>query len=221
MTTYTIHTQCQGEQQIIIRKPPFEKIGLFISGGLDSSLLLELYVREQVNVTPYHIDRGEPLEYDAAMRVVEKINEIHNLDLTLEKIQIPLDPEGNGDLIKGKEILADKVECMIVGDNMRPPSDVTTVTRTTIPWRLPVSQQFDYPDWELPFLHVDKSYLVKLILDLRCEWIFDLSRSCAEYYINYEDELINQGKLRCETCFNCKERAWAFQSVGIADPGLE
>ena len=221
MTTYTIHTQCQGEQQIIIRKPPFEKIGLFISGGLDSSLLLELYVREQVNVTPYHIDRGEPLEYDAAMRVVEKINEIHNLDLTLEKIQIPLDPEGNGDLIKGKEILADKVECMIVGDNMHPPSDITTVTRTTIPRRLPVSQQFDYPDWELPFLHVDKSYLVKLILDLRCEWIFDLSRSCAEYYVNYEDELINQGKLRCETCFNCKERAWAFHSVGIADPGLE
>ena len=220
MTTYTVTTPTQGEQKIVIRQPPFDKIGLFLSGGLDSALLLELYAREKVNVTPYYIDRKEPLAHlyhESALRIVDKVNQTHNLNLELVDFEIPMDTDIMGHLIKGKEILGDKVECMIVGDNIPPPSDITT--GTTIPWRLPVSQQFDYPEWELPFLHLDKSYIIKLMLDLNCEWILDLSRTCAEDLSIYDPELIDQ-RLRCNICYCCVEREWAFNILGKTDTGL-
>ncbi len=220
MTTYTVTTPSQGEQRIVIKQPPFDKVGLYLSGGLDSALLLELYAREKVNVTPYYIDRKEPLAHlyhESAIKIIDKVNQTHGLNLELVDFEIPMDTDIMGHFIKGREILGDRVECMIVGDNIPPPSDITT--GTTIPWRLPVSQQFDYPEWELPFLHVDKSYIIKLMLDLNCEWILDFSRTCAEDEILYNPNLDDQ-ILRCNVCYCCKEREWAFNILGETDTGL-
>ncbi len=220
MTTYTVTTPSQGEQRIVIKQPPFDKVGLYLSGGLDSALLLELYAREKVNVTPYYIDRKEPLAHlyhESAIKIIDKVNQTHGLNLELVDFENPMDTDIMGHFIKGREILGDRVECMIVGDNIPPPSDITT--GTTIPWRLPVSQQFDYPEWELPFLHVDKSYIIKLMLDLNCEWILDFSRSCAEDETLYNPNLDDQ-ILRCNVCYCCKEREWAFNILGETDTGL-
>jgi 7-cyano-7-deazaguanine synthase in queuosine biosynthesis len=220
MTTYTVKTD-QGEQEILIRKLPVDKIGIYTSGGIDSTLLLELYARENIPFTPYYLDRHEPKEYVAALRIIERINQRHGLDLELVNIEIELDPEGPGDFIEGMRFLGDKVQCMITGDNLNPPDYVIADSNTEAPGRLPVEKQYNYDNWELPLLHVDKSYIIKLALDLDCEWIFELARTCGIYYNTFEPYMIEAGQLRCDKCFYCKERAWGFQMCNSTDPGIE
>ena len=117
MTTYTVTTPSQGEQRIVIKQPPFDKVGLYLSGGLDSALLLELYAREKVNVTPYYIDRKEPLAHlyhESAIKIIDKVNQTHGLNLELVDFEIPMDTDIMGHFIKGREILGDRVEFLIL-----------------------------------------------------------------------------------------------------------
>lgn len=62
----------------------------------------------------------------------------------------------------------------------------------------------------LPFWDLTKDYSIDLYYRLKVEDLLLLTHSCTE-----------QTKGRCNTCFQCNERAWAFTSLGRSDPGTK
>ena len=214
MNIYKVNTSTHGEQEISIKNLDTNVNVIFVSGGIDSALLLELYTKHDVHIVPYYIDRGKPKEYEAAKRINDKVNERYNLQRELKIAHVGHDNSHNGNpLVKAcMKIGYEKIDKIISGDNTNPPYQNPT---NPPPNRTSPKDMYKYPKWELPLLHVDKSYIIQLCLDIECEWIFELSRSCGLYFNECED----LGIVRCGECFSCTERSWAFGIVGSKDPG--
>lgn len=68
-----------------------------------------------------------------------------------------------------------------------------------------------------PFRFVDKSAIVKKYLDLDLMDLFNITRSCEGEFegIDYTSYKKGQYVPVCNTCFWCKERAWALTTNGI------
>ena len=63
-------------------------------------------------------------------------------------------------------------------------------------------------NYDQPFFDYTKDYTVKLGIDNRADEIFQISHSC-----------VTLTKGRCNTCWWCKEREWAFFKNNYTDPG--
>jgi 7-cyano-7-deazaguanine synthase in queuosine biosynthesis len=59
-----------------------------------------------------------------------------------------------------------------------------------------------------PFLTYDKSYVISLYFEHGVEDMLGLTHSCCVETYG-----------RCNHCFFCKEREWAFSKLGMPDPG--
>jgi hypothetical protein len=59
-----------------------------------------------------------------------------------------------------------------------------------------------------PFFDLTKKDTVQLCIDISQQEIMKLSHTCTESKL-----------LRCSTCWQCRERAWAFEQCKYVDPG--
>jgi hypothetical protein len=184
---------------------PFRrKVGILISGGMDSALLYYLLIRlnsEQGfthKITPYTIIREQgSLEY--AQPIVDYVNNLFNIptspieivgDNTLpENLQVE---SGCGDVLKKSNIiylgLIEELEIHTIG------------------WRPPIKWEETY-DRKYPFKDLNKSHIIDLIYYFKQERLFELSHTC------------NMPGARCNVCNGCNERKWGFDQLGLVDPG--
>jgi hypothetical protein len=101
-----------------------------------------------------------------------------------------------------RDLLAtEKYDFLYIAENKIPPIEINGLA----PIR---ADRPNYKRVALPFWGVTKECTVDLYYKENIPELLELSHSCTEWADG-----------RCNNCFQCNERAWAFSKLGIIDPG--
>ena len=182
---------------MIFSVPVDKHIGVMISGGMDSALLLYLVAQQHPQkITTFTVPKhdGASLYVDD---VVDWINEKLQLDIPYSILT------GNPDL-PHSEILNNALpqiehlcDVFYLGGNIYPkdilPGGPNRVRRK-------------HPKMKQPFFHLFKTDLLQMYLDLDILELSRITHTCTEWSVG-----------RCQQCWQCKERIWAFTTLGIED----
>jgi|APGre2960657373_1045057.scaffolds.fasta_scaffold00053_25 7-cyano-7-deazaguanine synthase in queuosine biosynthesis len=197
---------------INLKLPKGNRIGVLVSGGADSAILLYLLAKlnieslEPVELIPFTV----PKKIDNAMMFAESVvNYVNNL------LDIKLDgpyPVGELDshyskiIRTGAEaaVINFNLDCIVFGSQQVPPSEFKMLG--IYPNR--PSSIDEHPKVYCPFALVDKRHTMDLYRIYDRLDLLSLTHSCTEKAIG-----------RCNECFNCSERTWSLESIQISDPG--
>jgi hypothetical protein len=179
------------------------------SGGADSAILL--YILAKMNrdqntehkIIPFTVPRPDGgANYSPA--IVQWINERLGVDIPRPFVV------GDGNVHHTSVIKAAITDLMATGkydkiylaENKVPDEDIGDNVEPT---RAPTN---NYKRMILPFWHVTKAYTIDLYYRENIPELLELSHSCTEKTVG-----------RCNMCFQCIERNWAFTKLGKIDPG--
>ena len=175
------------------------RVGIFLSGGMDSALLLYLVAQK----TPSCIQPFTVPKHDGAATYVQPI-----IDWVVNKTNSCIHSPvvlGNPDL-PHEMILGDAINRVVrhnlcdsfyIGDNSYPEDELPGG-----PKRVQMkSERAIYP-----FFHLTKIDILKLYMEHDVMDLLPLTHTCTERAIG-----------RCRQCWQCRERAWAFRKCGIQD----
>lgn len=179
------------------------------SGGADSSILLYLMHKYNIEnnknctIQTYTVPRRTGAKYHTA-NVINCIKTHLKTDIP-DTICIG-DPDVHHSLFARnaiKEVLEiHKPALLFTGDTKNPDVQLDTTF-------MPPARGRDRNIIILqPFLPFDKSYVMSLYFKYGVEDILKYTHSCSVEIFG-----------RCNYCFFCKEREWAFSKLGIPDPG--
>jgi len=190
----------------------FTKVGLFISGGLDSSLMLYLITKEikeknsNVEFITYTVEqhtKKTKQHVDDIIKIVEELNGIK-----IKNVAVGGQDYAHTDFevmygvldALNREHFTDKMIDMIYLAATCVPDDLKNVAG--VPKRhaqsfLKVSQ---------PWGELSKDHIVKYILQNDLTDLIKNTHSCTVL-----------GNKHCGECWNCKERIWAFEKNNSKD----
>lgn len=178
-----------------------QTVGILLSGGLDSAILAAL-LKKDYSVNAYSFNQSNALTFS------HKIADILKLSLTEIKIEINNDRE---ELQRAYAVL----------DKYRKDEIAFYIGITAVP-DINVLHPNDIPN-RPSRLEIEKNYGLKApYADLTKDVILnDGLKAVKEIYhlITYSHSCYTTNGKRCGTCFNCEERAWAFEKCGITDHG--
>lgn len=182
-----------------------KKYGILLSGGLDSAVLLYLLLKSNssINLQPFTIPKKDGSAVYAAM-VVNHFN--NKFDL---KIPSPI-LVGNPDVHHTKQSTSAIIEIfhkhtvdyLYMGVNTNPPE---LDNLEGAPKRFLKSPN---PRLIYPFAQLIKDQVLKIMFDEGQEDISNVTHSCTEQRVG-----------RCNQCWQCRERAWAFNKLNKTDTG--
>ena len=199
------------EREFIFTIPEVDNIGIFMSGGLDSSAMLSLILKElaetdrlkTVSLTAFTLEKptGEPAY---ATRILKKfedhfqvnISHVNNIPNTEEAIRL-----GRMDIDVILETCRNFNGRMYLSGNNMPPSDIKIFKG---------SLGFTYKQtllFQQPFLNLLKPHMTDMLYKLGTDFIIPYTHSCARQF-----------KGKCNLCYSCEERSWGFEELGLADP---
>lgn len=184
------------------------RIGPLLSGGLDSAVLLATILftarkkNKKLKVQPFSI-----IKSDGSSNYVPKI-----LDYLSARYDFKIPPTftvGDGSLHHtqtGQSAITEIFEknlCdqIFFGTNKIPPQE--------LPGLAPKRREGTHPRIQAPFFSLYKTHVLDLCIQLGDEKLFELTHTCTE-----------QTTGNCRQCWQCHERAWAFEQLGIRDPQL-
>lgn len=184
-----------------------KRIGLFVSGGFDSTLLTYLIhdIRQKLgtnnDITFFTIPRYDDSTVHAE-RIVKFIDGRFNTTPT-KHVSV-----GDPNLHHSKQVLSGIVETLkgtdfdvlLLGDNTVPPE-------IEVPGG-PIRVKSNTERVIQPFFDLTKDQTIQLAIDLGLTEIMEMSHTCTESLT-----------LRCNICWQCRERAWAFKKCNYTDPG--
>ena len=185
--------------------PKWKKIGIFTSGGFDSSLLLYLFLEERklqnlkIEFECFIVPKQGADKY--AKRIIEKFESEYG---KLSRID-NLDNKNVEGIIEPIKEMMDKsgYDQIFTGINSNPPPELCVLEG-----RYPVRTTVDsYKHLRLPFIRLYKNEIVELAYLTGFDKYIALTYSCTE---NDEQP--------CQKCFACQERKWAFEFNKIQDP---
>lgn len=198
------------KRQVEIALPTDKKrIGVMLSGGADSAILLYILALEKKmsgsdhELIPFTVARHDGA-WNYVKPIVDKVNEILGIELPAP-IQVG-DPtlhhsqQGrSGELeARGKY----QIDHFYYGSQQHPP--------VPMPGEYPKRpEQVELPGTTIPFALVDKRHTLDLFNVFDVWPLIELTHSCTA-----------QTEGRCGACYNCTERAWAFTELGFTDPGV-
>lgn len=184
--------------------PLRKRVGVLVSGGMDSALLYYLLVKLNAEagfthkITPYTILRQD----GSPQYVPDIINYVHDLfNLPLITTEIVGDPAltENMQVETGARDALKKSNILYMGL-------IEELAAFTIGWRDPIKWN-DSDSRIFPLKNLNKSHIVDLIVQFKQEKLFELTHSCNM-----------PGK--CYNCNGCNERSWGFKQMGYTDPGI-
>ena len=205
------------EQQVEISWPKDRNIGIMLSSGADSAVLLYMLcmgiIQEQekpevVIKGIFTIPKVDGAEQHSA-KIVSWINKKLNLKLPPPTIDAPenLDKMLHTEQVAKSMIMFGQkynINFGFVGDQQVVPEPYHI--EGLYPQRY---SKNPYPQYlGLPFLHLDKSHTIDLHYRLDTTDLLVLSHSCTQ---------LKAG--RCGRCYHCNERSWAFKRLEKTDPG--
>jgi hypothetical protein len=180
--------------------------GLLLSGGLDSAILFYLLVKENpaIKLQPFTIAKSDGA-YLYADPVIEYFN--RKFELTIPRTIVVGDPTVYHRLQSTTAVreIFDKhpVDTLFIGINQNPPE---LANLDGAPKRDTKSSD---PRIVFPFVDLYKNHILEFIYDNQQEDLIAITHSCTEQKIG-----------RCNQCWQCTERAWAFKQLGREDTGL-
>lgn len=181
-------------------------IGLLISGGFDSTLLSYLVhdIREKKK-TENNFEFFTVPRYDDSIIHAQRI-----IDFLYSKFNIlsPWHIVGDPDLHFTQQVSSGITEALteydfdilLTGDNIVPPID-------EVPGG-PPRKRGNHPRLYKPFFDYTKDVMLQLCIDRGLTEIMEITHTCTE-----------SKTLRCNLCWQCRERAWAFKQCNYVDPG--
>ena len=183
------------------------KIGVLVSGGIDSAilyylLLLENKLRGNIHeILPISIMRKEGSRYCSSI-VVGHVNA--HFKIPFQEPQIV----GDNTLPEEEQVKSAVDQALTSGFNLIYAGVIEQLPQHMINWQ-PIPSR-ETPKFKTPFQSVNKSHIIDMIVKLKQETLFYLTHSCSS-------ESYQVG--RCYGCNGCNERAWGFKQLGLTDPG--
>lgn len=182
-----------------------KRYGILLSGGLDSAVLLYLLISNEpkIRLQPFTIAKSD----GAAMYadpVIEFLNKKFNV--SIPKTIFVGDPTAHHRMqsttavsqILGKEL----VDYIYIGIN-KIPEELRNY---------PGAPKRDSASTDsrilVPFVKMTKDQILEIMINNGQEELSNITHSCTE-----------QQEGRCNLCWQCTERAWAFSKLGIVDTG--
>lgn len=179
--------------------------GILLSGGLDSAILLYLLVcvNPEIKIQPFTIAKtdGAALYADP---VIEHFNKKFNLSIPKTiLVGNPTVHHRQQSTTAVKDIFANHpVDYLYIGINQNPPelADLNGApvrdTKSTDPRII------------FPFVDLYKHNILEFMYAHNQEDLADITHSCTEQSVG-----------RCNNCWQCTERAWAFKQLDTIDTG--
>jgi Queuosine biosynthesis protein QueC len=186
--------------------PIRKRIGVLVSGGMDSALLYYLLVKLNVEqgfthtVTPYTILRkdGSP-QY--AQSIIDYVHDLFQLPYIATQVV------GDPTLHEGMQVESGAKDVLLLSkSNVIYLGLIEELAAFTIGWRDPIKWT-EPADRRYPLMNLNKSHIVDLIIQFKQEKLFEMTHSCNMF-----------GK--CNNCNGCNERSWGFKQMGYTDPGI-
>ena len=181
---------------MLIQTEPDKKYGIMLSGGLDSAVLFYLLVKSnpKINLQPFTIAKTD----GAALYADPIINYINTkFDLNIPHTIIVGDPTVYHRLQSStavKEIFKKyTVDYLYIGINTNPPA---LNDHPGAPVR---ATRSDTPTIIFPFVDYYKDKILEIMYSEGQEELIDITHTCTE-----------QRHGRCNQCWQCQERMWAF-----------
>lgn len=203
------------EQEVVIELPSkHKKVGVMLSGGADSAILLYLLALERKmsnsdhELIPLTVPRPDGA-WDYVGPIVNFINGL--LDIKLPAPVMVGDPElhHSQQTNSGEREARDKlgVQHIYYGSQKHPPVPMPGEYPGR-PDRIYYTNNQGVITTTCPFAMLDKRHTLALF-DVFQVWpLAAITHSCT-----------HQTKGRCGVCYNCVERKWALDELGITDPG--
>jgi len=190
---------------MLIHTQTDKQYGLLLSGGIDSAVLLYLLIKSNpsINLQPFTIPKTDGA-YLYADPVIEHFNRKFLLNIP-KTIQVgdPTVYHRQQSATAVKEIF-DKhpVDYLFVGINQNPPE------LDSLPGSPQRAKSSPNPRVIFPFVDLYKHNILEFMYNNDQADLIDITHSCTE-----------QQQGRCNRCWQCTERAWAFKQLGQTDTG--
>lgn len=183
-----------------------KKYGILLSGGIDSAVLLYLLIKSNpsINIQPFTIDKtdGAGLYADP---IIDHFN--RKFKLSIPHTIFVGDPTVyHRD--QSKTAVIDiftnhtDIEYLFIGINQNPPAladDEHAPKRDT---------KSTHSKIIFPFVEVYKDAILQFMYDNNQQDLLELTHTCTEQSVG-----------RCNQCWQCRERMWAFKQLDKIDIG--
>ena len=183
-------------------------VGVFFSSGTDSSILLYLLAKENLETKKNIITFTIPKHDGAALYCNPIVDYINNELKTNVPYPILIgDPDLHHSMIlpmaMRKALSQYPSLRLYVGENQNPPEPVK------MPGVYP-NRILKSPNRKItrPFNHLYKYHIIDLYYQFNQTDLLKLTHTCTERQVG-----------RCNECFQCHERQWAFDVLQQIDPG--
>jgi hypothetical protein len=181
------------------------RYGILLSGGLDSAVLLYLLIKSNpaIQIQPFTIAKtdGAVLYADP---IVEHFNRKFNL--SIPKTIVVGDPTVHHRRQSGtavRDIFSKhNTDELFIGINQNPPE------LDSLPGAPDRDKKSNDPKIIFPFVDLYKDQILQLMYENDQEDLIDITHSCTEQQVG-----------RCNRCWQCQERAWAFKQHNKQDTG--
>jgi hypothetical protein len=199
------------EREFTFTIPKTDNVGIFMSGGLDSSAMLSLILKEltetdrlkTVSLTAFTLEKptGEPMY---ATRILKKFEDYFQVNI-LHVNNIPNTAEAIRQGRMASNVIVETCkqfngQIYLSGNNM-PPSNIKTFNGNL---------GFEYKPtllYHQPFLDLLKPHMTDILYKLGTDFIIPYTHSCSRQLVG-----------KCNSCYSCEERSWGFDELGLKDP---
>ena len=179
--------------------------GILLSGGLDSAVLLSILIQENpgIKIQPFTIPKSDGASL-YANPVVHYIN--NKFDKTIPDTILVGDPtvhHRQQSSTAVKDIFNNyKIDYLYIGITQNPP-ELNNLDGA--PLR---DKKSTHPQILFPFVEMYKTDVLNLMYEYHFEDLIDITHTCTE-----------QQQGRCNRCWQCTERVWAFKQLDKTDTG--
>jgi len=192
---------------------PFSRIGVFMTGGIDSTLLMCMVIEElqrlnrnDIELHAFTVYKPDgPTEY--APRIIKMIEEHYNVKIhhtnnmpnsekhIHERCMDPTNIQRALDTYDGD------LRVYLGANNVPPIAQQSIRHKRTWTYK-------ERSHYHMPLLTWGKDEIIEKMYDMEIEHLIPYTHSCSR-----------QLEGACGICFSCEEREWGFKRLGRIDPG--
>jgi len=180
--------------------------GILLSGGLDSAVLLYLLIKDNKNlkIQPFTIPKKDGA-YLYADPILDFYNKKFNLDIPRTiKVGDPNAHHSQQNISAVTEIFTNyQIDKIFIAINAIPEE---LKNYPGAPQRAKKSSDYRIV---FPFVNLIKNEILSIIFEHNLKELIPLTHSCTEQTVG-----------RCNICWQCTERKWAFNQINEIDIGV-